>query len=52
MNSNISIMEDSKKYPSLSEVNRLFGCNKKLIEKTSGTKFSGIEGFKNGLKKL
>ena len=52
MNSNISIMEDSQKVrPSLSEVNRLFGCNKKLIEKTSWKpSFSGIEGFKNGLK--
>jgi len=52
MMKDIEIVEDLQKIrPGLSEVNRLFGCNKKLIEKTSWKpNFSGLEGFKNGLK--
>ena len=51
MEKDIDIVQDSQKVrPNLSEVNRLFGCNKKLMEKTSWKpNFSGIEGFKRGL---
>ena len=49
---NIEIEEDSGKVrPNLSEVNRLFGCNKKLKEKTDwNPRFTGKDGFKKGLK--
>ena len=49
---NIEIEEDSQKVrPNLSEVNRLLGCNKKLIEKTEWKpRFTGVDGFKKGLK--
>ena len=52
MNKDIDIVEDIEKIrPGLSEVNRLYGCNKKLIKKTSWEpKYSGIQGFKKGLK--
>ena len=52
MMKDIEIVEDLQKVrPGLSEVNRLFGCNKKLIEKTSWEpRFAGIEGFRKGLK--
>ena len=52
MKKDIQIVEDNQKVrPKLSEVNRLFGSNKKLIEKTCWEpSFSGIEGFKKGLK--
>jgi len=51
MNSNIDIISDKKKIrPSLSEVDRLFGDNKKLMSLTQWLpKYSGIDGFKLGL---
>ena len=53
MAKDIEIQLDSQKIrPNLSEVNRLFGSNKKLLEKTSWEpKHSGKEGFKKGLLK-
>ena len=51
MMKDIEIEEDSRKVrPNLSEVNRLFGCNKKLIEMTAWKpRFIGKQGFKKGL---
>lgn len=52
MNSSIEIIsEERRKRPSCSEVNRLFGCNKKIHSLTDWHQdYGGIEGFKNGLK--
>lgn len=43
-------IESQKMRPDLSEVNRLFGSNTKLLKKTSWEpKYSGMDGFKKGL---
>ena len=51
MNFPITIQsEKERKRPDKSEVNRLFGCNKKIINLTNWQpKYKGIEGFKKGL---
>ncbi len=53
MNSNLEIRCDQERFrPDKSEVNRLFGDNNLLKELTDwDPQFSGIEGFKKGLKK-
>ena len=52
MNHSIEIVsEEKRKRPSNSEVNRLFGCNKKIFKLTDWSlDYGGIEGFKKGLK--
>lgn len=52
MNSEIEIVEENERIrPEKSEVNRLYGCNDKLLKLTGWEpKFKGIEGFKEGLK--
>ena len=52
MNSEIEILEeDIRIRPEKSEVNRLFGSNDKLLRLTGWKpKFSGLDGFKEGLK--
>ncbi|MDC3170840.1 NAD-dependent 4,6-dehydratase LegB [Prochlorococcus sp. AH-716-E13] len=52
MNRSIEIVsEEKRKRPSDSEVNRLFGCNKKIFSLTDWRQnYSGYEGFKKGLK--
>ena len=52
MNSTVEIQSEDKRIrPESSEVNRLFGCNKKLIALTGWEpKYQGLEGFKEGLK--
>tara|TARA_Y100000746_G_C15439193_1_gene422090 strand:- start:576 stop:1568 length:993 start_codon:yes stop_codon:yes gene_type:complete len=52
MNSNIEIeVENDRVRPKESEVNRLYGCNKKLISLTDWEpKYLGLKGFEKGLK--
>ena len=52
MNHSIEIVsEEKRKRPLNSEVNRLFGSNKKIISLTDWSlEYGGIEGFKKGLK--
>ena len=52
MNHSIEIVSEAKrKRPRNSEVNRLFGCNKKILSLTDWSlDYGGIEGFKKGLK--
>ena len=51
MNYPIQIVSDAERLrPENSEVNRLYGCNKKLISLTNWKpKYSGLDGFKKGL---
>ena len=51
MNSEIDIVQANERVrPEKSEVNRLFGCNDKLLRLTGWKpKFSGLDGFKKGL---
>jgi len=51
MNSSIEIESDKERIrPEKSEVNRLYGCNKKIISMTNWEpKYCGINGFKKGL---
>jgi len=51
MNSTIEIESDSERIrPETSEVNRLYGCNQKIISLTNWQpKYSGMNGFKKGL---
>ena len=52
MNHSIEILsEEKRKRPLNSEVNRLFGSNKKILSLTDwNLEYGGIEGFKKGLK--
>ena len=52
MNSSIEIESESVRFrPPMSEVNRLFGDNKKILSITNWRpKYTGIDGFKRGLK--
>ena len=52
MNSEIDIIVDDERIrPEKSEVNRLFGCNKKLLKMTDwDPHYSGHDGFREGLK--
>ena len=52
MNSNIIIETDKSKIrPNLSEVERLYGENKKLLSLTNWEpQYGGLDGFKRGLK--
>ena len=52
MNHSIEIVsEEKRKRPLNSEVNRLFGSNKKIFSLTDwNLEYGGIEGFKKGLK--
>ena len=51
MNCPIEIVsEEKRKRPSSSEVNRLFGSNKKIFSLTNWRQdYGGIEGFEKGL---
>ena len=51
MNSSIEIEADSERIrPETSEVNRLYGCNQKIISLTNWQpKYCGLNGFKKGL---
>ena len=50
MNTSVEIEEEQKKKTTNSEVNRLFGCNKKIKDFAKWEpSYSGIEGFKKGL---
>ena len=43
--------ENDRLRPDNSEVNRLYGCNKKIQQLTNWSpKYQGLEGFRNGLK--
>ncbi len=47
----VIVSDDKRLRPESSEVNRLFGSNKKLIELTGWEpRYGGLEGFKEGLK--
>ena len=51
MNRSVEIVsEEKRKRPSTSEVNRLFGSNKKIFSLTNWRQdYGGIDGFKKGL---
>ena len=53
MNSNKDVQEEIERIrPKNSEVNRLYGCNKKLIKLTDWKpKYIGLNGFEKGLKR-